>query len=203
MELNLEKISKQIQEQPLNKEDFVKQFIEKTELLGIKHTFDVEEAWEIGCAIRKRNAFRKKAEEVQDQLKTHPLYLDEKASSESNKVKETFSDGLYIREIYNPENELVVTKIHAKEHVYFLMSGEMSILTHDGIETVKAPYYGITKPGIKRFIYTHTKCVFITVHATNKKSWDEIQQDVIAEDFNDPKVALEDIKLIQKIKKLL
>ena len=58
MELNLEKISKQIQEQPLNKEDFVKQFIEKTELLGIKHTFDVEEAWEIVCEIRRRNAFR-------------------------------------------------------------------------------------------------------------------------------------------------
>ena len=81
MELNLEKISKQIQEQPLNKEDFVKQFIEKTELLGIKHTFDVEEAWEIGCEIRRRIAFRKKAEEVQAELKNHPLYLDEKASA--------------------------------------------------------------------------------------------------------------------------
>ena len=79
----------------------------------------------------------------------------------------------------------------------------MSILTHNGIETVKAPYYGITKPGIKRFIYTHTECVFITVHATDKKNWDDIQKEVIAEDFNDPKVALEDIKLIQKIKKLL
>ena len=204
MELNLEKISKQIQEQPLSKEDFIKQFYEKTELLGIKHTFDVEEAWEIGCEIRKRNAFRKKAKEVQEALLDEDNFTNEVSKiREKNPLKEVTADGLYLREIYNPANELLITKIHAEEHFYFLMSGEMSILTHDGIEHIVGPHYGITKPGIKRFIYTHTPCTFITVHATRGRDIEKMEELMTAEDFNDPRVALEDIKLIQKIKKLL
>ena len=153
MELNLEKISKQIQEQPLSKQDFIKQFYEKTELLGIKHTFDVEEAWEIGCEIRRRNAFRKKAKEVQETLLNEDNFTNEVSKiREKNPLKEVTADGLYLREIYNPANELLITKIHAEEHFYFLMSGEMSILTHDGIEHIVGPHYGVTKPGIKRFI---------------------------------------------------
>ena len=204
MELNLEKISKQIQEQPLSKEDFIKQFYEKTELLGIKHTFDVEEAWEIGCEIRRRNAFRKKAEEVQEALLKQDNFTNKvKNIRDKNPLKELTADGLYLREIYNPANELLVTKIHAEEHFYFLMSGEMSILTHNGIEHIAGPHYGITKPGIKRFIYTHTPCVFITIHATRGRDIKKMEDLMTAEDFNDPRVALEDIKLIQKIKKLL
>ena len=62
----VEKINNQIINDPLSKEDFIKQFYEKTELLGIKHTFNVEEAWEIACEIRNRNAFRLKALDVQE-----------------------------------------------------------------------------------------------------------------------------------------
>ncbi len=200
----VEKINKQIENDPLNKEDFVKQFYEKTELLGLKHTFDVEEAWEMGLEIRKRNAFRKKAAEVQQELLKQDNFSDDIGIiREGNPLKELTADGLYLREIYNPANELIITKIHAEEHFYFLMSGEMSILTHDGIEHIEGPHYGITKPGIKRFIYTHTPCVFITVHSTRGRSIEDMEDLITTEDFNDPRVALEDIKLIQKIKKLL
>ena len=82
-------LENQIKTNPLSKEEFVKQFYEKTELMGIKHTFDVEEAWEIGCEIRKRNSFRKKAKEVQQQLLEQDNFTD--------KVKEIRKDNLYIR----------------------------------------------------------------------------------------------------------
>jgi len=200
----VEKIQNQIKTNPLSKEDFIKQFYEKTELMGIKHTFDVEEAWEIGCEIRRRNAFRKKAKEVQEQLLKQDNFTDEtKEIRKDNPLKELTADGLYLREIYNPPNELIVTKIHAEEHFYFLMEGEMSILTHDGIENITAPHYGTTKPGTKRFIYTHEPCVFVTIHATRGRSIEEMEDLITAEDFNDPRVALEDVKLIQKLKKLL
>ena len=68
----------------------------------------------------------------------------------TNPVKHTFADGCYIREIYNPANELLVTKIHKKKASLFLMKGEMSILTESGVERLSAPYHGITLPGTKK-----------------------------------------------------
>ena len=78
----------------------------------------------------------------------------------------------------------------------------MSILTEDGVKHVQAPHHGITKPGTKRIIYTHTDCVFVTVHATDKTDVDEIEKEVIAEDFNDPAVSLEEFKQLTKNNKL-
>ena len=77
------------------------------------------------------------------------------------------------------------------------MQGEMSILTEDGIKHLKAPHYGITKPGTKRIIYTHTDCIFITVHATEETDVAKIEEQVIAKDFQDPLVTAEDIRLLK------
>ena len=73
----------------------------------------------------------------------------------------------------------------------------MSILTELGIEHIKAPYNGITKAGTKRIIYTHTDCVFITVHATQQTDINKIEEEVIAKDFNDPSISLKDINKLK------
>ena len=54
----MDKIDKQVKEKPLTKEECKAQFIEKTEELGLKHSFNFEEVWEIGQEIRRRNKFR-------------------------------------------------------------------------------------------------------------------------------------------------
>ena len=115
-----------------------------------------------------------------------------------NPIKHTFAGGCYIREIFNPAGLLLVTKIHKKEHPFFLMKGKMSILTEDGIKTVEAPHNGITPPGTKRVIFTHEDCVFITVHATNKTTPEEVEEDVIAKDFSDKEISLDDIEKLSK-----
>jgi ribosome biogenesis SPOUT family RNA methylase Rps3 len=74
------------------------------------------------------------------------------------------------------------------------MSGELSILTEDGVVRYKGPYQGITRPGTKRIIFTHTDCVFITVHATDKLTPEEAEEDVIAKTFDDPEISLEDMR---------
>ena len=73
----------------------------------------------------------------------------------------------------------------------------MSILTEDGVKHLKAPYHGITKPGTKRIIYTHSDCIFITVHATEETDVAKIEEQVIAKDFSDPLITQEDIKLLK------
>ena len=200
--MNLNKINKQAETNPLSREDLKKQFVETTEKLGIKHTFNFDEAYEIGQELVRRQTFRNKIVEFEDKLNNSGFALSEKELHEKNPVKHSFADGCYIREIFNPAGELLVTKIHKKEHPFFLMKGKMSILTEDGVKHVQAPHHGITKPGTKRIIYTHTDCVFVTVHATDKTDVAEIEKEVIANDFNDPAISLEEFKQLTKKEKL-
>tara|TARA_R100000742_G_C4279614_1_gene104742 strand:- start:763 stop:1368 length:606 start_codon:yes stop_codon:yes gene_type:complete len=195
--MKLNDINKQVKEKPLSKKQSKEQFIKYTKELGLKHSFNFDEAWEIGEEIRKRNTFREKITEIQQKGSDEGLWMDEKKLHERNPVKHSFADGCYVREIFNPANELLITKIHKKEHPFFLMQGEMSILTEDGIKHLKAPYHGITKPGTKRIIYTHTDCVFVTVHATEETDVAKIEKEVIAENFSDPLITQEDLKLLK------
>ena len=111
-----------------------------------------------------------------------------------NPLKHTFADGLYIREIFMPKGQIISTGIHKKEHPYFVLKGDISVLTDEGIKRIKAPYNGITKPGTKRLIYMHEDTVWITVHATDKKIPEDVLEDVIAKDFNDPDISVENMK---------
>ena len=100
-------------------------------------------------------------------------------------LKETFLDRQYIREIFNPAGQIIVTKIHKVEHPFFLLQGEMSIITEKGEEHISAPYYGVTTVGTKRIIYTHTDCTFVTIHPTELKDTDKIEEEVIAKNYQE------------------
>jgi hypothetical protein len=100
-------------------------------------------------------------------------------------LKHSFGEGLYVREIYNPANHLIITKIHKKAHPFFLLKGKMSILTEQGVKTIEAPFYGITPAGTKRVIWTHTEIQFVTVHATNETDIEKIEEEIIAKDFDE------------------
>ena len=154
----------------ISRKEAKQQFVDMTDKLNLKHTFDFDEAYDIGLELRKRKKFREHITELEEQGKKDNIFLSPEDTKKLNPVKESFADGCYIREVFNPAKELIITKIHKKQHPFFLLSGEMSILTEDGIKHLKAPYHGITEPGTKRVIYTHTDCVFVSVHATDKKN---------------------------------
>lgn len=198
--MKMEDIDKQIESKPLTKEESKEQFVKITEELELEHSFSFEEAWEIGEEIRKRKQFRENITTLEEQIANIDGVLVGEELHEMNPVKHTFADGCYIREIFNPAELLLVTKIHKKKHPFFLMKGEMSILTENGVNYIKAPYHGITHPGTKRIIYTHTDCVFITVHSTDSTDIKEIEEAVIAKDFKDPDITLEDINLLKNSK---
>ena len=180
-----EKINKQVENQPLTKEESRAQFVEMTEALGLKHSFNFDEAWDIGLEIRKRKEFREKISELEKAVTEMDGGMTGELLHKTNPVKHTFAGGCYVREIYNPANELIITKIHKKEHPFFLMKGEMSILTEEGIEHIKAPYQGVTKAGTKRAIYTHEECIFITVHATNNTTIEDVEEEVVCTKYED------------------
>ena len=197
--MTLDKINKQIKESPLSKEECKAQFIEKTKELNIEHSFNFEEAWEIGQEIRARKQFREKISELEKSVINAESGMTGEVLHKANPVKHTFAGGCYVREIYNPANELIITKIHKKEHPFFLMKGEMSILTEEGIQHIKAPYQGVTKPGTKRAIYTHEECIFITVHATENTTIEDVEEEVVCTKYEDLPPGSDALEVLKKI----
>ena len=148
--------------------------------------------------VERINKFRELIMDFEEQLVTLPgAYGNPNTpgrsedANEINPLKHTIVGGLYIREIFMPKGQLISTGIHKKEHPYFILQGDVSVLTDQGIKRVKAPYHDITKPGTKRLIFIHEDTIWITVHATEKESVEEILEDILAKDFNDPDLNLE------------
>jgi|TARA_B110000263_G_scaffold208455_1_gene190146 hypothetical protein len=114
-------------------------------------------------------------------------------------VTHNFADGQYIRTIVMPKGLVVTTKIHNQNHPFFIMTGEVSIFSEQGVQQIKAPYHGITKRGTKRVLYVHEECVFITVHCTDKLDLKEVEEECIAKNFSEVNKVPIDIKQIDKL----
>ena len=50
------------------------------------------------------------------------------------KYKHTFADGIYVREMTIEKDEIIIGAIHKHLHVWFLLSGSISVVTEDGTE---------------------------------------------------------------------
>jgi hypothetical protein len=123
----------------------------------------------------------------------------EKVANDINTLTHTFAGGCYVREINMPKGQLMTTGIHKKEHPFFVLKGDVSILTDAGIVRIVAPYSGVTKPGTKRLIYINEDTIWATVHATDKETVEEVIPDIIAKDFSDPEVSLEKAREMLRI----
>lgn len=126
-------------------------------------------------------SIRDKILTIEDKMREHPGAM----MGDCCPLKHTFADGCYIREIFNPKGMLLVTKIHKIAHPFFLLKGDMSILTEEGIKRIKAPYHGITPAGTKRVIYAHEDIIFVTVHVTKETNLEKIEEEIIAKTFDD------------------
>ena len=127
------------------------------------------------------NVVRAKIMEFEDRLRNVPGAM----VGDCFPLTHKFVDGAYVREIRVPKGTLLTTKIHKICHPYFLLKGDVSVLTETGIVRLKAPYSGITPAGTKRIIYIHEDTVWTTVHVTKEKDLDKIEEEVIANSFEE------------------
>lgn len=82
-------------------------------------------------------------------------------------VAHTFTPGVYRRTILMPAGTLATSLIHNTEHHYVIVAGSVSVyIPGVGVEHIRAPYFGITKPGTRRVLYVHEDCVWATYHPT-------------------------------------
>lgn len=196
---DIEKIDKQIAEAPLSYEEAKEQFYRMTNELGIKHTFTFDEMWESMARLRREKEFKESLRPLAHALLKEGIPKED--IGKYNPVDHQFADGLYSRSIYNPPNSLIVTKIHEQENMFFLMEGQMFIITEYGVDYIEAPHYGITPKGTQRVIYTCSDCTFITVHATNERDIEKLEQ-TIATDPTDMPI-LEDVGVQSALKTIL
>jgi len=111
-------------------------------------------------------------------------------------LKHTFVDGAYVREIFMPKGVLITSKIHKICHPYFVMKGDCSVLTEDGVIRIKAPHWGVTKPATKRILYIHEDTVWITVHVTKHKDLKMIEEEIIAKSFDELLNTSEQVRIV-------
>jgi hypothetical protein len=131
----------------------------------------------------QRENFRKKVTALEQEILKIPGTII--GNQPDCPLKHSFGYGLYVREIFMPAGKLVISKIHKRDHPYFILKGKVTIVTEDGPMLVIAPFYSMTKAGTKRALYVHEDCIWVTVHKTDETDIDKIEDEIIAKSFDD------------------
>src|ERR1035437_2663597 len=98
-------------------------------------------------------------------------------------LRHSFAEGMYVRELTIPKGELIVGKIHKKSNPVFIIKGDISIMSEQGITRFKAPCYLISQPGAKRIGYAHEETVWIEVFASKETDLVKLEEEIISKDF--------------------
>ena len=136
-------------------------------------------------SVLTKQEYRDYVTNIQEEIISREDSVEGEEANAVNPVKHTYADGLYIREIFMPRGEIVISKIHKIAHPFFLIKGKISVLSEDGEKLLQAPYYTVTPAGTKRMLYTHTNAIVVTVHRTFEKDLNKIEDEIISKDFED------------------
>ncbi len=107
--------------------------------------------------------------------------------SEKFPLKHTFADGIYIRQMTMRQDSVVVGAIHNHLHVWFLLTGHITVATEDTTEDYIAPCYVTSTPGVKRVIYANEESIFVNVHKnpTNTQDLDKLEAEIVSKNYKE------------------
>lgn len=104
-------------------------------------------------------------------------------------VKHYVLDGIYYREITIPRGAFCTGSTYKNAHIHFLIRGDMTVLTQDGLKRVTGAQSFVSPAGVKRAGYAHEETVWAAVFRTDETDPDkafkgftiEEQEDVCTE----------------------
>ena len=102
-------------------------------------------------------------------------------------LKHTFGDEMYARQMSMNKGSWCIGKIHKQNHIWFLLTGKITVVT-DGDEVDHiAPCYTKADSGAKRIIYAHEDSVFITIHNNpdNIRDIDELEKHIVTKTYEE------------------
>ena len=102
-------------------------------------------------------------------------------------LKHTFADGIYIRQMDMKAGSMVVGAIHNHLHVWFLLTGNLSVATEESVEEFVAPCYVLSTPGAKRVIYAVEDSIFVNIHKNPKniKNIKKLEDEIVSLTFEE------------------
>ena len=102
-------------------------------------------------------------------------------------IKHSFADGVYIRQMDMQKDSVVVGAIHKHLHVWFLLTGDITVATEDTTEDYIAPCYVVSTPGVKRVILANEDSIFVNIHKnpSNTQNIDELEKEIVALNYEE------------------
>lgn len=102
-------------------------------------------------------------------------------------LKHFFAPGVYIREITMPAGTYVIGKIHKTEHFNIIQKGRLSLVNEDGTSTeLVGPMTFVSKAGVQKAMFIHEDAVWSTVHLTNLRDMEALENEIIESDDSYP-----------------
>jgi hypothetical protein len=108
--------------------------------------------------------FINKVEALENAMLAMDNPLIAKGNSDMFPLKHSFSEGVYIREMFMAKGSLVIGKLYKISHTWFLLEGEITVATDEGINHYIAPCYVHAPEGTKRVIQALEDSVFVNVY---------------------------------------
>lgn len=78
-------------------------------------------------------------------------------------LKHYFSNGIYVREMFISKDSLVIGRTYKEDHTWFLLIGQLEVITDDGLIEYVAPCHVQAIAGTKRVIKAIEDSVFINI----------------------------------------
>ena len=82
---------------------------------------------------------------------------------------------------------MIIGAIHKHLHVWFLLSGHITVLTEGKTKEYKAPCTVLSEPGVKRIIYGNEESIFTNVHKnpTNTEDIRKLEKQIVALNYEE------------------
>ena len=102
-------------------------------------------------------------------------------------IKHDFADQVYIRRMDMKKGSVVVGAIHKHLHVWFLLTGHITVATEDTTEDYIAPCYTVSTPGVKRVILANEDSIFVNIHKnpSNTQDINQLEKDIVALNYEE------------------
>jgi len=102
-------------------------------------------------------------------------------------IKHTFADGVYIRQMDMTKDSIVIGAIHNHLHVWFLLTGHVTVATEDKTEDYVAPCYVVSTPGAKRVILANEDSIFVNVHKnpSNTEDLSQLEKEIVSLNYEE------------------
>lgn len=126
---------------------------------------------------------------------------------DSYTLKHEFTEGQYIRTLFVPAGNFIMSYVHKDSYPMFMLQGDWTEIGQDSNERIGAPQVFMSKAGSQKMGFAHTDTIWVTVHLNpdNGQDIDKIEERIYDLHYNnlismddDEKELIKEIDVLSK-----